>query len=190
MSPLQRRVLGQAPRHRHGARRLQRVRGQPRGRRGRQRQGARHRPRSPRSTPTRTSATTHLRSEDFFHAEVHPELSFESTEIRPLGRGLLPDPRRPDDAPGDPTRRARGRLPGHRDRPLGQRARRARGEGPAEPTRLEHEAQPGARERQHARLRQDQADARHLGDQAVVGHPFEVTGDIDLAALGMVDSGH
>ena len=27
----------------------------------------------------------HLRSEDFFHAEVHPELSFESTEIRPLG---------------------------------------------------------------------------------------------------------
>jgi polyisoprenoid-binding protein YceI len=27
---------------------------------------------------------THLRSEDFFHAEVHPELSFESTEIRPL----------------------------------------------------------------------------------------------------------
>jgi polyisoprenoid-binding protein YceI len=28
---------------------------------------------------------THLRSEDFFHAEVHPELTFESTEIRPLG---------------------------------------------------------------------------------------------------------
>jgi len=27
----------------------------------------------------------HLRSEDFFHAELHPELSFESTEIRPLG---------------------------------------------------------------------------------------------------------
>jgi polyisoprenoid-binding protein YceI len=27
---------------------------------------------------------THLRSEDFFHAEVHPELTFESTEIRPL----------------------------------------------------------------------------------------------------------
>jgi polyisoprenoid-binding protein YceI len=26
----------------------------------------------------------HLRSEDFFHAEAHPELSFESTEIRPL----------------------------------------------------------------------------------------------------------
>jgi polyisoprenoid-binding protein YceI len=26
----------------------------------------------------------HLRSEDFFHAELHPELSFESTEIRPL----------------------------------------------------------------------------------------------------------
>src|SRR5918992_5502897 len=26
----------------------------------------------------------HLRSEDFFHAQVHPELSFESTEIRPL----------------------------------------------------------------------------------------------------------
>ena len=25
---------------------------------------------------------THLRSEDFFHAEVHPKLSFESTEIR------------------------------------------------------------------------------------------------------------
>jgi polyisoprenoid-binding protein YceI len=28
---------------------------------------------------------THLRSEDFFHAEVHPQLSFESTEIRPAG---------------------------------------------------------------------------------------------------------
>jgi polyisoprenoid-binding protein YceI len=27
----------------------------------------------------------HLRSEEFFHAEVHPELSFESTEIRPVG---------------------------------------------------------------------------------------------------------
>jgi polyisoprenoid-binding protein YceI len=27
----------------------------------------------------------HLRSEDFFHAEAHPELSFESTEIRPVG---------------------------------------------------------------------------------------------------------
>jgi polyisoprenoid-binding protein YceI len=27
---------------------------------------------------------THLRSEDFFHAEVHPQLSFESTEIRPV----------------------------------------------------------------------------------------------------------
>jgi polyisoprenoid-binding protein YceI len=27
---------------------------------------------------------THLRSEDFFHAEVHPQLSFESAEIRPL----------------------------------------------------------------------------------------------------------
>jgi polyisoprenoid-binding protein YceI len=27
---------------------------------------------------------THLRSEEFFHAEVHPELSFESTEIRAL----------------------------------------------------------------------------------------------------------
>jgi polyisoprenoid-binding protein YceI len=27
---------------------------------------------------------THLRSEDFFHAEVHPQLSFDSTEIRPL----------------------------------------------------------------------------------------------------------
>jgi polyisoprenoid-binding protein YceI len=27
---------------------------------------------------------THLRSEDFFHAEVHPELVFESTEIRAL----------------------------------------------------------------------------------------------------------
>ncbi len=26
----------------------------------------------------------HLRSEDFFHAEVHPKLSFESTEIRPV----------------------------------------------------------------------------------------------------------
>jgi polyisoprenoid-binding protein YceI len=26
----------------------------------------------------------HLRSEDFFHAEVHPELSFESSDIRPL----------------------------------------------------------------------------------------------------------
>jgi polyisoprenoid-binding protein YceI len=26
----------------------------------------------------------HLRSEDFFHAELHPRLSFESTEIRPL----------------------------------------------------------------------------------------------------------
>ena len=26
----------------------------------------------------------HLRSEDFLHAEVHPQLSFESTEIRPL----------------------------------------------------------------------------------------------------------
>jgi polyisoprenoid-binding protein YceI len=26
----------------------------------------------------------HLRSEDFFHAEVHPQLSFESTEIVPL----------------------------------------------------------------------------------------------------------
>ena len=26
----------------------------------------------------------HLRSEDFFHAEVHPQLSFESTEIRPV----------------------------------------------------------------------------------------------------------
>jgi polyisoprenoid-binding protein YceI len=26
----------------------------------------------------------HLRSEDFFHAEVHPELEFESTEIRAL----------------------------------------------------------------------------------------------------------
>jgi polyisoprenoid-binding protein YceI len=26
----------------------------------------------------------HLRSEDFFHAEVHPELRFESTEVRPL----------------------------------------------------------------------------------------------------------
>ena len=25
---------------------------------------------------------THLRSEDFFHAELHPQLSFESTEIR------------------------------------------------------------------------------------------------------------
>ena len=25
---------------------------------------------------------THLRSEDFFHAEVHPQLAFESTEIR------------------------------------------------------------------------------------------------------------
>lgn len=28
---------------------------------------------------------THLRSEDFFHAEVHPQLSFESSEIRPVG---------------------------------------------------------------------------------------------------------
>ena len=28
---------------------------------------------------------THLRSEDFFHAEVHPQLSFESTEIRAVG---------------------------------------------------------------------------------------------------------
>jgi polyisoprenoid-binding protein YceI len=27
---------------------------------------------------------THLRSEDFFHAEVHPQFSFESTEIREL----------------------------------------------------------------------------------------------------------
>ena len=27
---------------------------------------------------------THLRSEDFFHADVHPQLSFESTEIRPV----------------------------------------------------------------------------------------------------------
>src|ERR687894_2795769 len=27
---------------------------------------------------------THLRSEDFFHHEVHPQLSFESTEIRAL----------------------------------------------------------------------------------------------------------
>jgi polyisoprenoid-binding protein YceI len=26
----------------------------------------------------------HLRSEDFFHAELHPQLSFESTEIRPV----------------------------------------------------------------------------------------------------------
>jgi polyisoprenoid-binding protein YceI len=26
----------------------------------------------------------HLRSEDFFHAEVHPELTFESTAIRPV----------------------------------------------------------------------------------------------------------
>jgi polyisoprenoid-binding protein YceI len=26
----------------------------------------------------------HLRSQDFFHAEVHPELEFESTEIHPL----------------------------------------------------------------------------------------------------------
>jgi polyisoprenoid-binding protein YceI len=26
----------------------------------------------------------HLRSEDFFHAEVHPQLSFESNEIRPV----------------------------------------------------------------------------------------------------------
>ena len=26
----------------------------------------------------------HLRSEDFFHVDVHPELAFESTEIRPL----------------------------------------------------------------------------------------------------------
>jgi polyisoprenoid-binding protein YceI len=32
---------------------------------------------------------THLRSEDFFHAEVHPELSFESTEIRALDEGAF-----------------------------------------------------------------------------------------------------
>jgi len=31
----------------------------------------------------------HLRSEDWFHAEVHPELAFESTEIRPLDEDTL-----------------------------------------------------------------------------------------------------
>lgn len=31
----------------------------------------------------------HLRSEDFFHAEAHPELSFESTAIRPVDDGTF-----------------------------------------------------------------------------------------------------
>jgi polyisoprenoid-binding protein YceI len=31
----------------------------------------------------------HLRSEDFSHAEAHPELSFESTAIRPVDDGTF-----------------------------------------------------------------------------------------------------
>ena len=54
------------------------------------------------------------------------------------------------------------RGPGLRAGPVGQRPRRPRDHRPAQARRLRHDLQPGARERQHARLRQGEAQPRHL----------------------------
>ena len=45
---------------------------------------------------------------------------------------------------------------------MGQRPRRPRDHRPAQARRLRHDLQPGARQRQHARLRQGEAQPRHL----------------------------
>jgi polyisoprenoid-binding protein YceI len=86
--PLERRVRGQAPGNRHRARCLQGVRGQLRGQR--RRLGPARGTVKAASVDTNEDARdAHLRLEDFFHAEVHPELAFESTEIRPLDEDTL-----------------------------------------------------------------------------------------------------
>ena len=113
-----------------------------------------------------TARDEHLRSADFFGAEANPELRFESTSVRPLDEDTF-------EIEGDLTMNGvtnpvtlNGGHPGHRDGPVGQRPRRPRGHGPREPQRLEHDLQPGTRERQPPGRREGHAEPRHLGGEA------------------------
>src|SRR4051795_13062442 len=111
----------------------------------------------------------HLRSADFFDADSYEDVAFESTRIEAID---------------EDTYRIVGNLTLHgvtnelvltakiqrrRRRRLRQREGRPGDHRPAQPRRLRHEVQPGARQRQHSRRRQDQAHPRHLGRQAGLG---------------------
>ena len=99
----------------------------------------------------------HLRSADFFGVEQNPELRFESTGVNPVDDETF-------EIVGDLTMNGvtkpitlTAEVQGEETDPVGQRARRARGHRPAEPRRLEHDLQPGARQRQPAGGREGQA---------------------------------
>ena len=105
----------------------------------------------------------HLRSADFFGAESNPELRFESTEIRPLDEDTF-------EIEGDLTLNGvtnrvtlTADFQGAETDPWGNERDRHRGDGPDQAQRLEHDLQPGARERQPPGGREGHAEPRHLG---------------------------
>jgi polyisoprenoid-binding protein YceI len=108
----------------------------------------------------------HLRSPDCFDVERHPELAFRSTSVEPVDETTFR-------ILGELTLHGshqRGRAdrggPGHRERPVGQRAHRAGRHRRHLPRRLRHALQLGAR--QQARRRQGADRAGDLRRQAGV----------------------
>ena len=113
----------------------------------------------------------HLRSADFFGAESNPELRFESTAIRPLDEDTF-------EIEGDLTMNGvtdrvtlTADFQGTETDPWGNERVGIEVMGQIKRRRLEHDLQPGARERQPPGRREGHAEPRHLGGQAGVRRP-------------------